>query len=80
MLPTHPICITRMKTIIFWGVDTSELRFGGVRNSSSSWKLILELSSLNHTMHYIGHKSNVQKEPSTTCRVCVRVSHLILAH
>ena len=23
------------------GVDTSELRFGGVRNSSSSWKLVI---------------------------------------
>ena len=52
-----------MKIIIFWsicikyldennnifGLDTSELRFRGVQNSSSSWKLDLELSSLNHT-------------------------------
>ena len=35
-----------MKTL---GVDTSELKFGGVQNSSSSWKLVFELSSLNHT-------------------------------
>ena len=33
-------------------LDPSELRFGGVRNSSSSWKLDLELSSLNHTVRH----------------------------
>ena len=50
MLPTHPICIKYQdENNNILGVDTSELRFGGVRNTSSSWKLVLELSSLNHT-------------------------------
>ena len=50
MLPAHPICIKYQdENNNILSVDTSELRFGGVRNSSSSWKLVLELSSLNHT-------------------------------
>ena len=50
MLPARPICIKYQdENNNILGVDTSELRFGGVRNSSSSWKLVLELSSLNHT-------------------------------
>ena len=41
-----------MKTII-WGWDTSELRLDVSKNSSSSWKLVLKLNSLNHTIRCI---------------------------
>ena len=50
MLSHKPICIKYQdENNSILGVDTSELRFGGVQNSSLSWKLVLELSSLNHT-------------------------------
>ena len=49
MLSHQPICIEYQdENNNILGMDTSELRFGIVRNSSSSWKLVLELSSLNH--------------------------------
>ena len=51
MLSRHAICIKYQdENNNILGVDTSELRFGGVGNSSSSWKLVLEVSSLNHTL------------------------------
>ena len=54
MLLAHPICIKYQdENNNILRVDTSELRFRGVRNSSSSWKLVLELSSLNHTYNFL---------------------------
>ena len=50
MLPAHPICIKYQdENNNILGMDTPKLRFRGVQNSSSSWKLVFELSSLNHT-------------------------------
>ena len=50
MLSHQAICIKYQdENNNILGVDTSELRFRCVQNSSLSWKLILELSSLNHT-------------------------------
>ena len=55
---SEPICIKYQdENNNILGVDTSELRFGGVRNLSLSWKLVLELSSLNHT-----HVSNKDEQ------------------
>ena len=62
MLSRQPICIKYQdENNIILGVDTSELRFGGVQNSSSSWKLVLELSNLNHTLN------------CRSCHTCVRI-------
>ena len=48
MLSLHPICMKYQdENNNILRVDTSELRFGGVQNSSS--KLVLKPSSLNHT-------------------------------